>query len=558
MSDQRKFTWKSGAITSAPIQEFWKPRRTLSDPSIPNLPLETASVAGVALDDGSGDGWWAGAQQCFVGVAIAGAVAALSLSTAIAGSFKHNDEILPAAASVAHTHSAIGTQRAQHATAFVRFTQSDELPAVAFTPADDGGWEPPQLAASPLPLFQPWDSNEQLPAIRLEDETWVQPAPIVQAVTASLTLWAGDELAPPAVVSEDYWQRFDVVAGVPVLALWQQDDDLPAQAAPVLDEYEWREQRYAEYRAAQQQETHHDELAAPVIEEYWFRTESAIVPALLSIWTNEDDLPAAVTVAVDIEQFALDMRAVDKIDATVWTDTDYFAPTPPDPAGAVTTSSVGNQRATSTTSIVRLQQQDELPVVVAFNVDEDQPWNFDQRSGDVFTYVVWAENEEVVPAATPAISEYEWAFSFTTAIVQAKSYIPVVVDEAFFPAPIIDEDQAWDFNRLSLDSFTYVVWAENEDIVPTPLVEEQYFLDLRSYPAAIVALVWSDAGNEYPTPVAPMEFTPYEWHVYTPLPLLPLALYLPDADDVPAGFLVEPPAGNNSEWIVIARRRFRR
>lgn len=41
MSGQGRFRWKSGRLTSAPIQDFWTLSRTSVDPSIPNLPLES-------------------------------------------------------------------------------------------------------------------------------------------------------------------------------------------------------------------------------------------------------------------------------------------------------------------------------------------------------------------------------------------------------------------------------------------------------------------------------------------------------------------------------------
>mgnify|MGYP003542901289 CR=1 FL=1 len=44
MSNQARWRWRSGRLTSSPIQDFWGPSLTERDPSIPNLPLETAAV----------------------------------------------------------------------------------------------------------------------------------------------------------------------------------------------------------------------------------------------------------------------------------------------------------------------------------------------------------------------------------------------------------------------------------------------------------------------------------------------------------------------------------
>jgi hypothetical protein len=48
VSDQRGFTRRSGRLTSTPITDFWQASRTVQDPSIPNLPLETAADVGSA------------------------------------------------------------------------------------------------------------------------------------------------------------------------------------------------------------------------------------------------------------------------------------------------------------------------------------------------------------------------------------------------------------------------------------------------------------------------------------------------------------------------------
>lgn len=51
MSDQRRFTWKSGRLTSTPINYGWAIDRDSRDPSIPNLPLETAEAASESSSD---------------------------------------------------------------------------------------------------------------------------------------------------------------------------------------------------------------------------------------------------------------------------------------------------------------------------------------------------------------------------------------------------------------------------------------------------------------------------------------------------------------------------
>lgn len=54
MSDQRRFRWKSGRLTSAPIQDGWAIDLDSRDPSIPNLPLESPAAAASNTDRSAG------------------------------------------------------------------------------------------------------------------------------------------------------------------------------------------------------------------------------------------------------------------------------------------------------------------------------------------------------------------------------------------------------------------------------------------------------------------------------------------------------------------------
>jgi len=45
MSNQRRFTWRSGSLPGTPITDFFQIAITVQDPSVPNLPLETPYVA---------------------------------------------------------------------------------------------------------------------------------------------------------------------------------------------------------------------------------------------------------------------------------------------------------------------------------------------------------------------------------------------------------------------------------------------------------------------------------------------------------------------------------
>lgn len=43
MNDRRRLFWISGRLVSTPLTDFWQISRTVQDPSIPNLPMETPS-----------------------------------------------------------------------------------------------------------------------------------------------------------------------------------------------------------------------------------------------------------------------------------------------------------------------------------------------------------------------------------------------------------------------------------------------------------------------------------------------------------------------------------
>jgi len=48
MNDQRRLFWISGRLVSTPLTDFWQISRTVQDPAIPNLPMETPSGGAAA------------------------------------------------------------------------------------------------------------------------------------------------------------------------------------------------------------------------------------------------------------------------------------------------------------------------------------------------------------------------------------------------------------------------------------------------------------------------------------------------------------------------------
>lgn len=183
----------------------------------------------LGVDDS--DSWWVGAQRCMVGVAIAGAAAALSLSSALAQGLQQQTDEIPTASTLALDDSTW-----QPPTVIVQRPNLgpikgdvDEL--ATFRPIDDDVWIPPNgPPVRVLGLLQ--GDVDEVPTWRPIEEEWQQPVGQT-ARSNALPLWALDEL-PTATFTptEDESPALTTVLVSPVAIVWATDDAFALQGPP--------------------------------------------------------------------------------------------------------------------------------------------------------------------------------------------------------------------------------------------------------------------------------------------------------------------------------------
>jgi len=122
---------------------------------------------------------------------------------------------------------------------------------------------------------------------------------------------------------------------------------------------------------------------------------------------------------------------------------------------------------------------DELPLVTGV-IDEDQSWDFTQKSRDSFTYTIWAENEDFV---TPGVvDEYHWNLHQAVPKAIVASYFPTAQDEIFQPPFGLTDDYLWTPFWIKPPLCQFDVWLFNDDRHTAPVIpvgdriESRYFL----------------------------------------------------------------------------------
>lgn len=191
-----------------------------------------------ALED---DSWFAAAQRCFVGVAIAGAISALSLSTAIAGTFSSNDEAVPQANFHVVEEDCPPLPRSGDLPTFIVWATDEQIvpqQAVFVAPEDD--WQAAPYQGPPVQMSGPaWDDQALSWAL---DEPyhwtaqWITPPIVAPAARDDsdfvLQVLPGDD---------DAWQLPPFLCVTPAVTLWHQQDEIETPAAPLAaDEDYWQ------------------------------------------------------------------------------------------------------------------------------------------------------------------------------------------------------------------------------------------------------------------------------------------------------------------------------
>lgn len=444
MSNQARWHWRSGRLTSSPIQDFWGPTLSARDPQIPNLPLETPAAPGAGFPD-SDDSWWSGAQRCFVGVAIAGAAAALTVSVAAANSFKHQDEVPTAAAPTSVGGASFFGQRERVRTKFFSWPQTDELPGVAAPVAlDDSGYTPPRRLVYPA-VYPQW-ADEQIFALgaqtALDDSGWAQLKPWPSPVQFHV-IWGQDERPTPSttfVHQDDGPQLFAASYSVSGF-IWATDETLPAvNTAYALADDAWLPPAPVRQLPRQLLVVAQDELVsqAPLppsagTASFYGQRERSRTKFLY--WPTSDELPAGVAPAVALEDThwttSTSTAALPRI--AQWSDEELAFPfilddsgwlPPRPPASAVQSIVSFGDDFCFLPSVTALAEDDWLTPVPAFTASAGQ---------------LWLYQDEIPAAAVPLAADEDYWLRFPfppkPAVTSLSQYLPVDEDFPELTAP---------------------------------------------------------------------------------------------------------------------------
>lgn len=465
-----------------------------------------ADAITVVVDDGI-DGWWSGVNRCGAGVAIAGAAMALAAATAIAGNFTargHADEVLPVTTPVGYSQGNITNQRAVAATTFLRWSQPDELPAAVAPPVlDDAPWQP-LPAALPLPVVrQPWSYQDELPVtttVVVDDSIWAPPVIAAPAIAAQ-PFSAPDELPQIADVPKGGAGPTD--SGMRArhetryLRFWL-PDELPVTAAPALDDAAWQAPFIAQPLPFTPQTPWRvpDELpaiASPVLDDAAWQAPFIAQPLPFTAqtpWRVPDELPFTPTSIAD---------------------TDAWWPAWP----ALQAVAISVMPAANPARV-----PDELPVTVAFAPDDTSGWNIDQRSRQDYTFTVWAETDDVAPAAAPAAPK--GGAGPTDSGMRARHETRYLrfwqVDELpAAVAPLRDETQ-WAPPITALPApVTRLPFVANDELPrPFNLAEYEWNVVTPPAPRALVPDPWREP-DQYVVAAAPFGLTEYDQPVLPPI-----------------------------------------
>lgn len=353
-----------------------------------------APPAGIS-DDGSGD-WFASAQRV-ASIIAAGAALSLSASVAIAGSFKHQDEIAPASAGPVGSVQAPGNKRATSATIFQRWFAQDELPQAPPIALDDAGWTPPN-PAEPKFTLPAWD--DQVITVKVDESYWWQPYTITQ--TAQPVQWIDVEYVPPpapTLAAEDEWQAPVIVAAAVNTPAWVEPDFAP-QAPQLADVSEPPALLPIVSAIRAEVFTHQDEIAPQADVVYGGAGSAANQRALIEprfrYWYQTDELPTAAAAFTPNESDGPNLeRSRDSSTFTVWAESDEIVPQA-SPLGVDEAYWWQAQTAIVPAKAPLWQVEDDRPTPAAFTPPEEDGPRL-RPSQDSFVYTVWAEDEPIVP-----------------------------------------------------------------------------------------------------------------------------------------------------------------
>jgi hypothetical protein len=438
-----------------------------------------SDVPGSAID--CDNDWWSGVQNCFVGVALAGAALALSAATVQARSLQYqNEEIVPQPVAVADATGSFA-QRAQIPTTFQRWAFTDELPVAvaAFIPVED---DPPQLGPDRTTVTAIlWASGDDgIPAVVVpEDDSW-EPPWIVPSPLGQQPLWDDAAVVPQAstfIPVEDEWQPPAARSlGAFLTPPWADSDDLPILG--YLEPDAWQEGVVLAAGYAAQPISADDDVPRVVAhdDDFWNAPPVPIPAAVVAVWIGDADLPItppAFTVDDDIWTTFYSVPVLPTL-RPPWTDGDdcrLLAATPPmddewlQPAPRVPAP-----------TLAAWFGEDDLPVTAATTPFEDDAWLRPQGTAPTLQIaspnwddqaLTWARDEEYWQA--PLVRSVAPSFTLWT-------------NDDDRPSNVLDDGYQSNVAMLPLAPVLRVWTHQDErETVPPPIVHEDYWIDLKPY-----------------------------------------------------------------------------
>jgi len=424
----------------------------------------------LALDDGT-DGWWAGAQRCFVAIPLAGALAATALSASLAfGYQQQTDEIVPQPVAFAGEEQDWRVPVLVEQTRFVSlWTSSAAATPPAFTP-DEAGWSPPL----PSPRWRPrvfLADDEIVPqpaaAMATDDDPAVvhMPSPVPPRC-----LYLPDPDALPAgtlfgVPDDDPGVRPTARPAHRTVQVWTVEDEWISEAVFVPVEDDWQPPRPASARLCTVPwATTDDIVPQPAFspqDDPWEPTAFPSRPVLAIWWGNDEIATAPVPLAAEEDGWQPPRPWPSTVRSVPWASSDEIVPEP-----------------------TFTHEEDGWSPVVA------QPRTVP---------AVWWADEEIVPApSAPAL------------------------DEGYWQAPVV-----WQAKPLPRS-----LWGEDDPVPPTLGVEDEAWVaaPLRPPPPAVRVFRADDEIVPEPAPGVPDEDP---WTIYVPRVAPILAVWQVGDDIVP-------------------------
>lgn len=409
------------------------------------------------------DDWWAGAQQCFVGLAVAAAAALTSTSILAAGLHQSNEDFVPTPVVAPGDGAAVlaVNQRALTSPVYLKWYAQDELPTAVVAALDETEWTPPLQPAAAAFVLPTWDDQVLSWAL---DELYDWKVPVVVTPTITSMVWRDDDYVPPAVITldEDVWQ-FPVVAPVASFLPSQWDDQVlswtqeeiyttwtpSAVATPTVSFLVWTDTDFAPVAAASVVDDS-SELVLSV---------PPVLPAR-QVWTVDDDVVPVVTTVVDeIYQWEPPTQSFSAL-VKVWYD-DAELP-------LLTIDEVYWQVPVVdlVPTIVQPFLYDEIyfSPVTPLLVDETD-WPLPKPVVRLSDPQVWTVDDQfIATVALLGVDEVYWAFP-QPPLLQPVNRVWATDDPFAIPVQPLSDEDGPTFPQTSY-SANVIIWAVDDEITP--------------------------------------------------------------------------------------------